>query len=48
MWPYSLELRGKGCVDDSTIGKREIAMVYERVIQDSKNSQRYQAVTRKT
>ena len=38
--PYSLELQGKGCIDDSSIGERKIAMVYERIIQESKNSRR--------
>ena len=46
--PYSLELQGKGCVDDSLIGKREIEMVYERITQESQNNQRYQAFTRET
>ena len=38
----------KGCIDDFSMGKREIAMVYKRMIQESKNNQRYQAITRET
>ena len=44
----SLELQGHGCIIDSSTDKREIAVVYKRIIQESKNSQRYQAITRET